>query len=79
MPSKYIFHEHNFGGYHWLITKKIGHVLFLSIDFFPFYFINIYQQLNSTRKQKPIVWVYNFFYSDCISTTDLSFHGQVLS
>ena len=57
IPSKYVFHEHiNFGGYHWLITKKIGHVLFfLSINFFPFYFINIYQQINGTRKQKPIV------------------------
>ena len=57
IPSKYVFHEHiNFGGYHWLITKKIGHVLFfLSINFFPFYFINIYQQINGSRKQKPIV------------------------
>ena len=52
MPSKYIFHEHNFGGYHWLITKKIGHVLFLSIDFFSFL---LYQQLNSTKKQKQVI------------------------
>lgn len=79
MPSKYIFHEHDLGVITGSLQRRYAMSCFFLLIFFPFYFINIYQQLNSTRKQKPIVWVYNFFYSDCISTTDLSFHGQVLS
>lgn len=68
-------------GYHWLITKKIGHVLFfLSINFFFLStlstFINNLIVLGSKSQLFEFII---FFYSDCISTTDLSFHGQVLS